>query len=812
MEQPHTELEARSELTLGPHRSPADLKTNECEICTRILDVLRKPERRERISIGNRYKLLNDAKCDTHKAFFRWFFRYSLPGLTVDDDGHDEHENHNTDRDQTFMSNFENEIRLGGPTGSSGDHTLHGEILLTSLEGHPVAMGKGRFLDRHWIDENLIVDWKSSCEQQHGKMCSLARGSSLPRPQLCWLIDTFEHRLVQANDDDAYVALSYVWGNCEALKTTMQNLDNLCIPGALLKTDCIVSQTVKDAIGLVPLLGERYLWVDALCITQDDERTREYLVNNMAAVYANATLTIVAADNIDANSGLRGLKGISKPRDNLCVFDLPNGTRLNRPSEGGLGDTEWNRRGWTFQEYIFSRRRLIFVADSVRWECGQACFWEEHTDTGFLPTPECCAQWDNDNVLIRQASLSTISVFPNMEAYKALAFAYSERHFTFSEDAMDAFSGIATALAPSFRSGFLWGLPVMFLDMCLIWRTESWDWDPISQCEPTFRRRWSPRSAAAPERHAPIWSWVAWQGTLRDASLWRNEDFVLYDRDTWYYPMDYMKRVIPLVRWSTRQTTKSVSSDIAYQNEWYVWKMRYSRPDALDEALLPGWSRWPIDLDSNLSFVLDPDAPDTMGRSLLLSKDNDKHPPSFYYTHESTGAVKFNYPVPLRNFDGNEDQCDSDSGDITSQPALTGRYLCCSTHRAYFQVDFPKSSHKGYDLVDPDHSCDSVCGCLGEQHGILWPHDPSMGRELDAGTLIGDGQSPTRVELVAVSMMWRAKGGERWKEPLGGEMPQSYNVLWVEWIDGVAYRKGIGEVRKGVWESQERQQVELILG
>ncbi|KAL1636897.1 hypothetical protein SLS56_000992 [Neofusicoccum ribis] len=196
----------------------------------------------------------------------------------------------------------------------------------------------------------------------------------------------------------------------------MQNLDNLCNPGALLQTDCIVSQTVKDAIGLVPLLGERYLWVDALCITQDDERTREYLVKNMAAVYANATLTIVAADSIDANSGLRGLKGISKPRNNLCVFDLPDGTRLNRPSEGGLGDTEWNMRGWTFQE---------------------------------------------------------------------------------------------------------------------------------------------------------------------------NEDFVLYDRDTWYYPMDYMKRVIPLVRWSTRQNTKSMSLDIAYQNEWYVWKMRYSRPDALDEALLP---------------------------------------------------------------------------------------------------------------------------------------------------------------------------------------------------------------------------------
>lgn len=66
-------------------------------------------------------------------------------------------------------------------------------------------------------------------------------------------------------------------------------------------------------MSLVRSLGERYLWVDALCIVQDDEASKLQNIDRMAPIYPGAKLTIIAADG-DADYGLRGLPSISIPR------------------------------------------------------------------------------------------------------------------------------------------------------------------------------------------------------------------------------------------------------------------------------------------------------------------------------------------------------------------------------------------------------------------------------------------------------------------------------------------------------------------
>ena len=50
------------------------------------------------------------------------------------------------------------------------------------------------------------------------------------------------------------------------------------------------------------------------------------------------------------------------------------------------------------------------------------------------------------------------------------------------------------------------------------------------------------------------------------------------------------------------------------------------------------------------------------------------------------------------------------------------------------------------------------------------------------------------------------------ERPKVGELYEFYNVLWVEWKDGVAYRRAHGRVEKGVWEGLEVEAVELVLG
>lgn len=758
---------------------------------------------------------MQPGSCDTHHTFFKWVFSSNHNFISTEEGFIEKRKGK-----QLFIgATVDGIIQLTGPVRNRAS-TVHGELFLAKLSGHHLNELVGRALDRHWIDFDLIRDWIKDCEREHGPSCHLISNNRPPRPRLPLLIDTVKHCLVQTAEDYEYAALSYVWGNSTVLKTTVQNLESFCEPEAFLQTANALPRTIRDAMGVVQLLGKRYLWVDALCIVQDDENIRHALVTDMAAVFANATFTIVAADGTNADSGLKGLRGITNPRDNPCVFDWPDGTQVVWPSKGGLRGSEWDRRGWTFQEYVFSRRRLIFIAGSVRWECREACFCEEHHIPADAPTEETSAAYERDVVPIRMASLSKIPAFPSVESFKTLVSAYCKRHLTCDEDSMDAFLGITTALAPSFCGGFCWGVPVMFLDICLIWRSIEWDE------EQQFRRRWNPRSELEAGRRAPMWSWAAWQGNLEDAAIWRSEDFILWHRNTWYYSVDYVKRVVPTVRWHTRATKASPPLEIAHQNEWHACKIKYCSQDSHDSALPPGWTRWQIDLDSAddrcpifSMYTLDRDWTTAGGtstnRAANLDKTKDKFPPAFYYTHASmSDEIKFNYPVPLR---GDVSDRLQDSGkEKHADAALEGRYLCCSTHRAYFELDFldyskGSTARKGdYGLVDPDclETTDSEMA-----HGFLYVHDPSFFEESDRKVLFGDEKGGDgRVELVAISMMYRQPGRKRWEEPLGRERPQSYNVLWVEWIDGIAYRKGIGEVRRDVWESRERELVDLILG
>jgi hypothetical protein len=79
-------------------------------------------------------------------------------------------------------------------------------------------------------------------------------------------------------------------------------------------------------------------------------------LQSMSSIYAKATVTIVAAVGRDADYGLPGIVEPSRRRDRNIDVEGPK-------------QTTWSRHAWTFQELIFSRRRIIFTAREVIWEC-----------------------------------------------------------------------------------------------------------------------------------------------------------------------------------------------------------------------------------------------------------------------------------------------------------------------------------------------------------------------------------------------------------------------------------------------------------
>jgi hypothetical protein len=65
----------------------------------------------------------------------------------------------------------------------------------------------------------------------------------------------------------------------------------------------MLPQTIQDAISVTHRLGIRYLWVDALCIIQDNPIDKSTEINAVGANYKNATLTISAASAASVELG-----------------------------------------------------------------------------------------------------------------------------------------------------------------------------------------------------------------------------------------------------------------------------------------------------------------------------------------------------------------------------------------------------------------------------------------------------------------------------------------------------------------------------
>ena len=227
----------------------------------------------------------------------------------------------------------------------------------------------GRVLQPQWINPNLPGLWKSNCSRLHRGLCQSVPNKSMFALALSWLVDAKGMcLLIPAPRNCSYVALSYVWGFQKTLLASLSNIDRLQEKGSLSLDSwgMLIPTTVRDAMGVVELLAEKYLWVDTLCIIQNDELQKHAEMSKMSSIYANASVTIMAIQGEQANSGLKGFQRLSKPRNlRQGVQCLKGGVKVTQypvPSryfELGIDSPVWETREGTFQEKLFSRRRLV---------------------------------------------------------------------------------------------------------------------------------------------------------------------------------------------------------------------------------------------------------------------------------------------------------------------------------------------------------------------------------------------------------------------------------------------------------------------
>jgi hypothetical protein len=98
------------------------------------------------------------------------------------------------------------------------------------------------------------------------------------------------------------VTLSYLWGRVETLLLLVANKTQLMRPRMLETLRSAIPRTIRDALDLVKLIGEKYLWVDCLCLVQDDPEDMKNGIANMDSVYEGSIVCIVTAAGYDGDA------------------------------------------------------------------------------------------------------------------------------------------------------------------------------------------------------------------------------------------------------------------------------------------------------------------------------------------------------------------------------------------------------------------------------------------------------------------------------------------------------------------------------
>ncbi|KEZ45821.1 hypothetical protein SAPIO_CDS1637 [Scedosporium apiospermum] len=312
-----------------------------------------------------------------------------------------------------------------------------------------------------------------------------------------------------------------------------------------------LQRVYREAIEITLRLGVSYLWIDSLCICQDDKQDWNEEASKMFDIYRNAAFNIGATGasdgdgqcfvnhNVDLlhpclfNMVLEN-KASKKPRLRDRLFRRKNKTEDTEPPASQettwhvVDETFWtgrlyqqplNQRAWVLQERLISPRMIHFGADQVYWECH-----EHHACEAYPKGPQAmhelrarkavhpdviqevlATQLEESRKRRRGISLTPTSDSPPREwalfGWSDIVAEYNKLDLTLPKDKLIALSGLAKQMQPSIQDQYVAGLWRSAMLMGLLWR--------INHRE---RSREGKGVAKRLKGAAPTWSWASVQG------------------------------------------------------------------------------------------------------------------------------------------------------------------------------------------------------------------------------------------------------------------------------------------------------------
>jgi hypothetical protein len=318
----------------------------------------------------------------------------------------------------------------------------------------------------------------------------------------------------EGHEKGKYMSLSYCWGKSREFTTTRATLEER-------KRQIMIAdmpKTYQDAICVTRELGVRYLWIDSLCICQDDMDNWERESAKMSSIYTNAYLTISASRARDSAEGFLGPRppqayveieytapGTDSVQGQALAFGLPLREEAVPTDYVSMPSEPLSDRAWGLQERVLSRRMLHYGTLQMFFECSAGFRGEDglslpqryhsvHTDLKDQPEENAGEEVEK---ALPSSDLSSHKLNQGKAAllreWENLLWSYGTRKLTNASDKLPALSGLASIFAKRMQDEYVAGLWRSHLIEGLLW--EGLDARRVS------------------EYRAPSWSWASMDGT-----------------------------------------------------------------------------------------------------------------------------------------------------------------------------------------------------------------------------------------------------------------------------------------------------------
>jgi len=332
----------------------------------------------------------------------------------------------------------------------------------------------------------------TNVEQQMVRVIETASLSSEDRQDLC---------------SSGFAALSYCWGGEQSQKLISGKLEQFMMSTPARR----YSKTIQDALWVTTQLGLRHIWIDALCICQDDETDKQREIAKMSLYYGTASVTICAASATACHEGF--LQRREEPAYGTGPFELPYETGGKTGSVILYEDTGSDNpseptcsRAWTLQESMLSRRILVFATKQLYWTCcdsNASCGGRNAELTSRI-------MGDPLSFVPGIYPIATSWMLPPEAQWWQILVDYVSRKMADSSDKLLAISALASHLQQGFaeRSGETVYLAGLFLQL------ER----PLSVVQQFLWMTDARRSSRAGKYRAPSWSWACLDGPIETLS------------------------------------------------------------------------------------------------------------------------------------------------------------------------------------------------------------------------------------------------------------------------------------------------------